>query len=181
VLALAHRLRSLANTATGKELVIPFRKFPGRLAASVVAVAAFASLGLISASTAGASVTIGAPFIAKVQFTGINGGDMSPLITVQGANFGAEPSGTPETACSGQFMGDSFGTSLYFWDYTVGWRAGQPADCIGIYIQRWTPNIIKFTFGSAFGTRRAYKMFNYDSYSLTIKGTTFSGLVRGLK
>jgi len=156
-----------------------FGKYLGKFAASGFAVAAVTALGLMSASTASASVSVPGAFISKVVFAGVSAGNGSPLVNVQGSNFGRRPAGNMVTACQGKYMGYSFGTAFYFWDNTVGWRAGQPSDCIGIYIRQWTEHDIKFTFGSAYGTQPGYTLYSFDSYSLTIKGYTFNGIING--
>ena len=111
------------------------------------------------------------PQITSVTFTGTTA---NPTVTINGANFGSEPTGAP-AGCGA--TGDTYGTTgLWFTDITQqGWTAGQTGDCIGLIVSSYTATQIVYQFGSF------YSNFNPvtsgDSYKLEVQGVASTGTV----
>jgi hypothetical protein len=111
------------------------------------------------------------PQITSLTFTGT---PADPTVTINGSNFGTEPTGTP-AGCSA--TGDTFGaTGLWFTDITQqGWTAGQTGDCIGLIISSYAATQIVYQFGSFYSNFNP--VTNGDSYKLEVQGVTSSGTV----
>ncbi len=108
------------------------------------------------------------PQITSVTFAGPT---TNPTVTINGNNFGTEPTGTP-AGCGA--TGDTYGTTgLWFSDETQSWTAGQSGDCIGLVVSSYTNTQIVYQFGSF------YSGFNPltsgDSYKLEVQGIAHTG------
>jgi hypothetical protein len=79
-----------------------------------------------------------------------NGTQAAPSIVITGHKLGTEP--TPEAAgCSAS--GDDFvGGELYLDDVSRSWVAGQPSNCIGLFVSSYTSTGIDYTFGNFYDT-----------------------------
>jgi hypothetical protein len=141
------------------------------------------------------------PIITSVTFSGFA---YDPGVTVTGQGFGAAPPpGTPadDTSCgtyvnNGSDYGDAFNFTDNYTDPTPGqWQAGYgtppTGSCIGLAVESWSDTRIVFTFGStpcdaqtqphcAYDTFDRWYIANGDSFTLALKGASFSGTVSGL-
>ena len=116
-----------------------------------------------SASTAIASVVIA-------------GTEASPVITVNGSGFGADPSalGTAEPDACGPYSGDDYADNFNFSDDTNTWTAGQgPGDCIGVLFSSYSNTQIVFTLGSFYGG--SFNLGTGDAFTMNVLGATLSG------
>jgi hypothetical protein len=155
----------------------------------MVRAAATAALVGIAVLVPASAATAAQPGISSVKFSGTEGQfAASPTITIRGAGFGAQPSGTnnDDTQC-GPFPdnGEVFRNKLYFSDngnFEAGYSTATGANCIGIKLVTWTTSKIVFTFGWAYNQSfdgRWYLM-NGDGYAVSVKGAIWGGLVTGL-
>jgi hypothetical protein len=117
-----------------------------------------------------------APAITSVIMTGL-GGSSSPTVTINGSNLGTRiPVHNPLTppGCTGGDTSYDFaGDQLFVNDEKAGWAAGQPGDCIGLIVSRWTPSKVIFTFGPSYPGNAALG----DDVQVGVLGATYAGNV----
>lgn len=124
---------------------------------------------------------------AKITAVAFSGTSESPVFTVTGVNFGTMP-GKPVTPPCKETTnsGSNYGKQIYFNDKsTAHWQAGTGRDCIGLVIGSWSTTSISFTLGSWYswsegGEGQGTILNNGDPFTMTVKGTHFSGSVGGL-
>ncbi|HWG28620.1 hypothetical protein [Actinospica sp.] len=162
-------------------------KWTYRLGLTTSAVALAAGLAAATATNASAASTT-RPSITDVWFSGNAGpGQESPYVTIDGSGFGSTyPSGSSDdnTSC-GTYTnnGDVFGNQLYFTDDTdfeAGYSDSNSADCVGVTVFYWSDTQITLEFGNAYGTFQHWYLANGDGYAVTIKGSSYGGVVSGL-
>ncbi len=143
------------------------------LAGSLVFGSVAVGLVLSTGSVAGASPS---PSISAVTFSG---SVASPTITVTGSGFGTEAGlGSPlPGGCGGAFTGSDYLNTLNLRDNTGAWQAGSAAggNCIGLLISSYSNSKIVFTLGSFYAV--AYDLNQGDSFTMSLLGTSFSGIV----
>ncbi len=142
------------------------------LAGSLVFGSVAVGLVLSTGSVAGASPS---PSISAVLFSG---SVASPTITVTGSGFGTEADlGSPLPAGCGGFTGSDYSNTLNFRDNTEAWQAGSAAggNCIGLLISSYSNSKIVFTLGSFYAL--GYDLNQGDSFTMSLLGTSFSGIV----
>jgi predicted outer membrane repeat protein len=144
------------------------------LAGSLVFGSVAVGLVLSTGSVAGASPS---PSISAVTFSG---SVASPTITVTGSGFGTEADlGSPlPVGCLGAFTGSDYLNTLNLLDNTGAWQAGSSAsgNCIGLLISSYSNSKIVFTLGSYYSIA-SYDLNQGDSFTMSLLGTSFSGIV----
>jgi len=142
----------------------------------------FLGSGTAVLATSGAASAAPVPVITSVTFTGTVS---NPTVTVRGHGFGHQPpTGYPNnnTSC-GTYTnnGDAYGADFEFLDVTHVWSAGAGipplTECIGIVITKWKPNEVVFGFGSAYNSFDSWFAAQGDTFTLSIKGSAFTGTV----
>ncbi len=149
----------------------------------------------IIAST-GMAVANSKPHIASVNTSGTSA---RPEITVKGTAFGKRPAPDPRYPPAGKSgcpvsgptsgAGHLFGTNLYFTNLKASkgtyknWSAGEFTrggsgffDCVGIVIDRWTSNQVRFHFGNTYGKfipQNTYFFSNRDRFEVFVRGAKF--------
>jgi eukaryotic-like serine/threonine-protein kinase len=124
------------------------------------------------------------PTALGVQSVVFRGNSSAPVITATGMNFGVEPDGSV-AQCGGSkpYSGDVYGNDLYFRSYfpsgatLFGQGTSAQGSCVGIIVTTWSNTEVDFVFGNAYNTQDHWYIATGDSYTLTIKGTQFSGTV----
>jgi hypothetical protein len=114
------------------------------------------------------------PAIHAVTFTGSSA---APTITIAGVDL------TPKSADSvpcGDTSGDGFdfgSSGLFVEDTTTTFTAGQNGDCVGLVVSSYTGTKVVVTLGNQYviGGYRAFA--TGDSYTVEVRGATFSGTV----
>jgi hypothetical protein len=152
-----------------------------RLGAAMAAAGLVAS-GLVASGAMLGSLPAGAagPVISAVAFTG---NSASNTITVTGTGFGSNPpSGEDDdvTSC-GTYTdnGKVYANMLYFEGATFEAGSGFPdeGDCVGIIVERWSDTQAVLQFGNAYNTFGGWNIQSGQSFTLHLKGTTFTGSV----
>lgn len=112
-------------------------------------------VSVLGATYSGTATTsaVPTPAITSVVATGL-GTSTSPTVTINGSNFGTRipvhSPLTPPGCTSGDTSYDFTTDQLFVNDEKAGWTAGEPGDCIGLSVVRWTPNRIVLTLGPSY-------------------------------
>jgi hypothetical protein len=139
--------------------------------------------GAVGTTTAGTT----RPLVTSVSFEGTTA---SPTITIEGSGFGPMPPtayDAMQTDC-GNYAGNGawYGLEgLVFRDLTAGFSAGDGTtvvepSCIGLVVNQWTPTVISFSFGDAYGTSPGWTVGNGDEFLVTVLGADGDGTVGSL-
>ena len=72
----------------------------------------------------------------------------APKIVITGQRFGTEPTAEPVPTYCSATDDDFVGGGFYLSDVTDGWFAGQPGNCIGLDVTKFTTTKIVYRFGS---------------------------------
>jgi hypothetical protein len=137
------------------------------------------SVGLALGATTTASAA--APVIRTVTFSGSSA---SPVVTLHGSFFGAQPPSPSYPPCDAPNNGTGllFGTAFYFKDKSARWEAGhgglpgQNTNCIGVIITSWSSRSVSFEFGSDYGGG-TWVLNAGDRYTVTLRAVNASGTV----
>jgi hypothetical protein len=163
---------------------------PIRIARPVQALLAFSLIGAIGISTlvgsgseAFAAGPKSKPPTIKNVITEYNlvGGVLTDVtVIIKGKGFGKEPAVSNPAPCG--YTGDDYGSAFEYSDVTASWFAGGnngTANCIGLTNLVWKGKKIEFSFGSAYGRSSPpiWWLTPGDKYTITVKGTTYSGSV----
>jgi hypothetical protein len=132
--------------------------------------------------------------ITSVTMTGVStlGSPSNPTVTVKGSGFGSSPpTSTPVPSCPGDpatGLGVNYlNGKLYINDNSSqNWQAGfAPGDCIGLVVSSYSPTKIVFSFGSWYQAPggggvgpSGDALAIGDPYTMTVKGTRFTGIVQ---
>ncbi len=116
----------------------------------------------------------------RIDAITFNGTSTAPSVVINGLLFGTEPS--PEAVpakCSA--TGDDFvGGGFYLADVTGSWFAGQPADCIGLVVSKFTTTKIVYQFGSRYDTSPSNHVLNAgDQLTVGVHSRTVLAYVDG--
>ena len=141
----------------------------------------------LAAVTLGATVAIAASAsAATITSVSINHTTAAPLVTVSGSGFGSSQPASRSDALNGcGYYGPSNGrvygqNGLGFGDSTNAWEAGfsnsSTENCIGLVVERWSPDTVVFSFGSAYDTYGTWYLLPGDHYGVDLRGYHFNGV-----
>jgi hypothetical protein len=156
-----------------------------RATVGILSLATIAAVGVGSIATASpGSAAATVRTITSVTFIGDSS---SPTIIVRGHGFLPYPPrswSAANTSCGdyGQGNGRWYGTTgLWFQDVTNNWLAGygqqKQGTCIGLVVDSWSIDRVKFHFGVAYGSFDHWTADAGDSFELMLRKATFSGVV----
>jgi hypothetical protein len=115
----------------------------------------------------------------RIDSITFDGTASAPSIEITGHGLGNEPT-AEAAACSA--TGDDFvGGEFYLADLSGGdWFAGQPGNCIGLFVSSYTHNQIDYTFGSYYDTAPYEFVLNVgDQLTLAANGKSVVAYVDG--
>ena len=109
-----------------------------------------------------------------------NGTEATPSVVTTGFQFGNKPAseGVPSncSATGHDFVGGKF----YLEDVSGGWFAGQPSNCIGLFVSSYTSTKIDYTFGSFYDSSPDNFVLNPgDQLTVAVHGRTVLAYVDG--
>lgn len=99
-------------------------------------------------------------------------------VTIDGNGFGSAPSGTEVSNTCGATGSNYTQNAIVFEDYRSGilnWTAGQPGDCVGLFLLSYSNTEVQFDLGNAYGLGAGQvSVEDGDVVTVIINGTQFT-------